>query len=284
MTTASVADSASPVAAKKAAASVLVVEGVTKSYGSLRAVDNISLTVSPGEFVALLGPNGAGKSTLLQLITGLFTPDQGRIIVLGHDLRHEAIRALASLGVVFQQQTLDLELSVRGNLLVHTDLHGMARRVARERVQAALARFGLADRARDRTRVLSGGSRRRLELARALLHGPRVLLMDEATVGLDPVSRRDLISDIVRLKKEENLGVLWATHLVDEAEQADRVVVLAAGRVLYDGTVRGLLEREGSDDLEATVIQMMGKPSLAAGPGLENAFAGESNRGKIVEQ
>jgi ABC-2 type transport system ATP-binding protein len=159
----------------------------------------------------------------------------------------------------------------------------MSRRVARARIQATLERFGLADRASDRARTLSGGNRRRLELARALLHEPRVLLMDEATVGLDPASRRDLLGDIVRLKEEESIGVLWTTHLVDEAERADRLILLSDGRVLFDGTVRGLLDREGSDDLEATVIQMMGGPSISGGD-LKNTLAGKPDRRQIVEQ
>ncbi len=145
-----------------------------------------------------------------------------------------------------------MELSVRTNLLVHADVHGLSRRVARERVFAAVARFGLSDRAVDRARTLSRGNRRR---------------MDEATVGLDPASRRDILSEMVRLKEKERIGVLWTTHLVDEVEHADRLVVRRDGQILFDGTVRGLLDREGSDDLEATVIRIMGEPSSLSGAG-----------------
>ena len=237
---------------------VLEVHDLQKAYGSVKALAGVNLTVRAGEFVALLGSNGAGKSTLLQMLAGLFSPDSGRIMVLGHDLTKSAVKALARIGVVFQQPTLDLELTVRANLFYHADLHGLPRRVARQRIAWALERFGLSDRAGDRARVLSGGSRRRIELARALLHKPHVLLMDEATVGLDPASRRDILDDIMKLKKDENIGVLWTTHLVDEIEYADRLIILRRGRVLFDGSPKGLLEKGGKGDLLSTVIEMMG--------------------------
>jgi ABC-2 type transport system ATP-binding protein len=236
---------------------LLRVAGVSKSYGPIRALDKVSLSVEAGEFVALLGSNGAGKSTLMQLLTGLFTPDEGEITVLGHDLGRSAVKALAGIGVVFQQQTLDLELSVRANLIFHADLHGLSRSVARERIAASLEHYGLTDRARDRARVLSGGNRRRVELARALLHRPRVLLMDEATVGLDPSSRREILEEMVRLNTAENIGILWTTHLVDEIERADRIVVLRHGKVTFDGTQEQILGNEPGGDLGAAVIRYM---------------------------
>ena len=236
---------------------VLAVSNVSKSYGSAKALRNVSFALRAGEFVALLGPNGAGKSTLLQLLSGLFTPDQGRIEVLGYDISKSATRALASIGVVFQQQTLDLELSVQGNLLYHAGLHGLSRRIARERIAIALTRHGLDGRARART--LSGGNRRRVELARATLHNPALLLMDEATVGLDPTSRTELLDEIARLRATENCAVLWATHLIDEVNYADRLIMLDSGEVLYDGTADDLLERESSDDLARTILDMMGR-------------------------
>jgi ABC-2 type transport system ATP-binding protein len=205
-----------------------------------------------------VGANGAGKSTLIQLLTGLFTPDRGKIVVLEHDLRRNAVAALAGIGVVFQQQTLDLELSARANLLFHADLHGISRSAARPRIAAALEHYGLRDRARDRTRTLSGGNRRRLELARALLHQPSVLLMDEPTAGLDPGSRRDILHEMVRLKAAENIGILWSTHLVDEIELADRFVVLRRGRIIFSGTPAELMEKEGDGDFATIVIRLMG--------------------------
>jgi len=243
---------------------VLSVENITKSYGPIRALDGVSLQVASGEFVALLGANGAGKSTLMQLLTGLFTPDEGAITVLGHDMRRHAIEALAGIGVVFQQQTLDLELSVRSNLMFHADLHGIPRRVARERIAAALEQYGLADRAGERARVLSGGNRRRVELARALLHRPSVLLMDEATVGLDPASRREILDEMDRLKSTENIGILWTTHLIDEIERADRFIVLRRGRVTFAGTRAELIESAEDADLGRAVIRLMEAGETAA--------------------
>ena len=240
------------------AKTVLEVRDVTKSYSGKKALDSVSLKVRAGEFVALIGTNGAGKTTLLQLLAGLFAPDSGRITVLGHDLRVHSARALSGIGVVFQQPTLDLELSVQANLLYHTDLHGLPRRVARERIVWALERFGLADRAREKARVLSGGNRRRVELARALLHRPSVLLMDEATVGLDPASRRDILGDIETLTHKDGLGAFWTTHLVDEVARADRVIVLRVGRVLFDGTPKQLWGKGDRADPSATLIRMMG--------------------------
>lgn len=236
---------------------LLSVDNVVKSYGSVRALDGVTLNVAAGEFVALLGANGAGKSTLMQLLTGLFTPDEGQIMVLGHDMRTRATRALAGIGVVFQQQTLDLELSLRSNLLFHADLHGIPRRVARQRITAALERYGLTERSGERARVLSGGNRRRVELARALMHQPRVLLMDEATVGLDPASRREILDEMNRLKAADNIGILWTTHLVDEIERADRFIVLRRGRVTFQGTRDELMTSHPDHDLGAAVIQLM---------------------------
>ena len=243
---------------------VLVVSGVGKRFGSVVALDGVDLVVSGGELVALLGPNGAGKSTLLQLITGLFTPDDGRIEVFGHDLRHDAVAALKHIGAVFQQPTLDLELSIRANLKFHCDLYGIPGKVARERIDAALKRFGLEARAKDATRKLSGGNRRKVELARALLHEPRLLIMDEATVGLDPASRRDLMTHILEVKERERAGVLWTTHLVDEAARADRVVVLNKGRIMFSGPPAELAAQSPRNDLGQAFLAMVGQDAVPA--------------------
>ena len=238
--------------------SALVVRNIVKSYGRVRALDEVSLAVRPGEFVALLGPNGAGKTTLFQLLSGLFTPDSGEIEVMGQDMRRNPVPALAGLGIVFQEPTLDLELSVTANLLFHAGLHGLPGRVARARVGAELDRLDLADRANDPVRNLSGGNRRRVELARALLHEPRVLLMDEPTVGLDPGSRRDLLRLVREVGDRREIAVLWATHLCDEAATLDRVIVLNKGKVLRDTTPAGLLAEAGVDDLEDAFLGLIG--------------------------
>jgi len=240
-------------------AAVLEVAGLVKRYGDKTALDGIDLEIRCGEMVALLGPNGAGKSTLMQLLTGLFVADQGGIRVLGHDMRTEATRALASLGVVFQQFALDLDLSVRANLLFHTDLHGLPRRLALGRIAEALEAVGLAGDAARPVRALSGGNRRKVELARAMLHRPRLLLMDEATVGLDPVSRRQLTQAVVDLCRQHGVAALWTTHLVDEVAQADRVLVLHRGRVRFDGDIPACLALTGAADLEAAFLQLTGQ-------------------------
>ncbi len=243
--------------AETTVAAVLRVEAAEKSYGPRKALKGVSLAVGRGEFVALLGPNGAGKSTLFQLLTGLFNADRGRVEVCGCDIRRDAITALAGIGVVFQQATLDLDLSVEANLRFHARLHGMAGRDATARIAEALAQLGLAERAGDKVRELSGGNRRKVELARALLHRPRVLLMDEATVGLDPASRRQLLDQVLALR-EDGVGVLWATHLVDEAEAADRVIVLHQGKILAEGTPAALVAQAGTGTLAEAFLAMTG--------------------------
>ncbi len=245
-------------------APALKVDDVVKTYGTIRAVDGVSFRAAAGEFIALLGPNGAGKSTLFQLLSGLFVPDSGRIEIMGVDMLRDPVPALARLGIVFQQPTLDLELTVTGNLLFHAGLHGIARSVAVPRIERELARLGLSDRAHDKAAQLSGGNRRRVELARALLHEPRVLLMDEATVGLDPASRSDLLKLILAMRTERSVAVLWATHLCDEVSGADRVIVLHRGKVLADTTPERLVADSGKATIEQAFLAMTGATQTAA--------------------
>lgn len=234
----------------------LVVSNLSKHFGARRAVDGVSFSVGPGEFVALLGPNGAGKSTLFQMLSGLFVADGGTARVAGHDIGQEPIKALADLAIVFQQPALDLDLSVAANMQFQTDLHGIARAEARRRIAHWLERFKLTDRASESCRDLSGGTRRKVELARALLSQPQLLLMDEATVGIDPASRAAILADVKALCRERAMGVLWATHLVDEAEAADRIVVMAAGTVRFDGAAKDLMKQAGQDTLLDAFLQL----------------------------
>ncbi len=242
---------------------VLVVADVVKRYGAVTALDRVSLSVAAGEFVALLGLNGAGKTTLFQLLSGLFVADGGTIRVHGHDIRRDPVPALAGIGIVFQQPTLDLDLSVGANLRFHAGLHGIAHAVRERRIDAAMARLGLAETAQRKARELSGGNRRRVELARALLHEPRLLLMDEPTVGLDPATRRDLLQHVLRLKSDQGIGVLWATHLIDEAESADRVIILHRGKVLRVGTPRALATEAGTPNLADAFMALTKAPEGA---------------------
>jgi ABC-2 type transport system ATP-binding protein len=236
----------------------LLLENVVKTYGPIRALDGVSFSAVAGEFIALLGPNGAGKTTLFQLLSGLFVPDAGRIEVMGHDMLRDPVPALAALGIVFQQPTLDLELSVIANLSFNAGLHGIPRAVAKDRIAAALSRAGLSDRGHDRAAHLSGGNRRRVELVRALLHEPSVLLMDEPTIGLDPASRGELRQLVLKMCAERSVAVLWATHLCDEVADADRVIVLHRGKVLADAPPAALLTRTGKATVEEAFLALTG--------------------------
>lgn len=218
----------------------LSVHEVSHAFGALKALDEVSLTVGAGEFTALLGVNGAGKTTLFSLITRLYDNVTGRIAVCGHDVRRASGPALAALGVVFQSRALDADLTVAQNLAYHAALHGLAPAEARARAAAAVGLVGLEDKLRARVATLSGGQSRRAEIARALLHRPRVLLLDEATVGLDVGARREVVRLVRELAARDRVGVLWATHLLDEIEPADKVVVLHQGRVLATGRAEAL--------------------------------------------
>jgi ABC-2 type transport system ATP-binding protein len=233
---------------------MLSLRGLTKRYGTRVALDALDLQLRRGEFTALLGPNGAGKSTLFQVLTGLFAADEGEVEVAGHSLRHDAPAALRHIGVVFQQIALDLDLSVERNLRFQADLHGLPRATARARIAELSAALGIAGDLSRPARELSGGNRRKVELVRALLHSPQVLLMDEASVGLDPQSRRDLTAAIRADMNARSTCVLWATHLVEEAEAADRVLVLHRGRLLADGSPDAVRRQLGGDSLEEAFI------------------------------
>ncbi len=213
----------------------LSVTSVSYAYGAKQALDDVSFDVPPGQFAALLGPNGAGKSTLFSLLTRLFTTRDGSIRIAGFDMAKTPRQALEKMGVVFQSQTLDLDLTIRQNLSYFAALHGLSGRDARARIDRALERLQILDRAGEKARNLNGGHRRRTEIARALIHDPSVLLLDEPTVGLDAAARQSITDHVHRLCAEENLTVLWATHLTDEVFDSDQLVVLHQGRILAQG-------------------------------------------------
>lgn len=212
----------------------LCVRGLSFNYGAKRALDNVSLDVLSGRFCALLGPNGAGKSTLVSLLTRLLVAPEGNIHIAGHDLRSVPRKALGALGVVFQQPTLDLNLTVRQNLKYFAALHGLPRSEISGRIDVALDRLDMRKRGDERAGALNGGHRRRMELARALLHDPKVLLLDEPTVGLDAAARQ-AITDHVHDLADQGLCVLWATHLTDEVRDSDALLVLHQGQVIKSG-------------------------------------------------
>ena len=218
----------------------LVVDHLSFAYGQKKALDDVGFRVAPGSFCALLGPNGAGKSTLFALLTRLFTTPNGRIEIMGHDLAREPRKALARIGVVFQQPTLDLDLTVARNLSYFAALQGLSGRRAAVRIDAALDRLAMRERAGERVRDLNGGHRRRTEIARSLVHNPDVLLLDEPTVGLDAASRAAITAHVHALSREDGKTVLWTTHLTDEVADTDRLVLLHQGRVLADGQAGAL--------------------------------------------
>ena len=234
----------------------LEVHGVSYRYGARLALDAVSFSVAPASFTVLLGLNGAGKSTLFSLITRLYATREGRISIYGHDIGREPSAALGQLGVVFQSRALDVDISVEQNLVYHAALHGVGRREALARARAALARVDLAERLHERVGKLSGGQMRRVEIARALLHKPRLLLLDEPTVGLDVKARASILKHVRSLLAQERVGVLWATHLIDEAAPGDDVVILHRGRVLAHGPIDAIVAQSGEKDLAGVFAKL----------------------------
>ncbi|CAG1020529.1 Linearmycin resistance ATP-binding protein LnrL [Patescibacteria group bacterium] len=219
----------------------LTIEGLSFAYGTHKALDNVSFNIQQGECTILLGPNGAGKSTLFSLITRLYDTREGRIELCGFDIKRQHQQALAKLGVVFQQTTLDIDLTVEQNLRYHTALHGMNRKLANQRIQQELERLNMYERRHERVRQLNGGHKRRVEIARALLHKPSLLLLDEPTVGLDVPSRQNIVEYVHALAKDENMAVLWASHLMDEIYAEDHLIVLHKGQIKANGLVSEVL-------------------------------------------
>ena len=223
----------------------LRITGLSHSFGSVKALSDVSLTVPRGSFTALLGVNGAGKTTLFSLVTRLYSNVTGSIEVAGHDARRQPAQAMARLGVVFQSRALDADLGVAQNLAYHAALHGISRKDARNRIEQVLAQVGLDSRAGDRVSALSGGQQRRAEIARALIHRPDLLLLDEATVGLDVKSRAEVLALTRSLIASEGVSALWATHILDEIQPDDDLVILHKGRVLNSGKAAAVSGQSG---------------------------------------
>jgi ABC-2 type transport system ATP-binding protein len=242
----------------------LDVISVSHRYGARVALNDVSLTVRQSSFTVLLGLNGAGKSTLFSLITRLYAIRSGQIRIFGHDVASEPGAALSKLGVVFQSRALDIDISVRQNLLYHAALHGIGNKRANELIAQVLDRVTMSDRAEDRVGNLSIGQMRRIEIARALLHQPRLLLLDEPTVGLDIKARADILDHVRRLSTEQGIGVLWATHLIDEAGAGDDVVVLHEGKVLAGGAISEVVNKSGAADLRDAFNRLTGNADQGA--------------------
>ena len=239
-------------------APALQVDAISFSYGKRPALRELSFRLERGNFTVLLGQNGAGKTTLFSLIVRLYNTHSGSIRVFGYEVRNHSAEALKRLGVVFQQRTLDMDLTVRQNLMYFTALHGMERTQAKQRIVQELERVGLTDRSHEKIRTLSGGQMRRVEIVRALLHRPQLLLLDEPTVGLDIASRQAMLEHVRRLCSEDQLALLWATHLIDEVAPADQVIVLHHGQVIANGAVQDVVNETGTENIREAFQKLTG--------------------------
>jgi len=234
----------------------LTVDSLSFAYGDKKVLDNLSFSVAAGECTVLLGPNGAGKSTLFSLITRLYDTRSGKIQLCGFDVKQQTRLALAKLGVVFQQTTLDLDLTVTQNLHYHAALHGMSRKLAQQRISEELERFAMAERAHEKVRQLNGGHKRRVEIARALLHKPSLLLLDEPTVGLDVPSRQAIVDYVHQLAQQQQMAILWASHLIDEIHAEDHLLILHKGQIKAKGTIPQVLAATQTDTIGKAFQQL----------------------------
>jgi len=241
---------------------VIQVQNLTHRYGERVALSNVSFEVKKGEVFGLLGPNGGGKSTLFRILSTMMSPTSGAAAIAGHDVTRDPASVRRHVGVVFQTQSLDRALTVEENLRAQGHLHGLSGADLRRRMEHAMQQLGLADRPKDLVETLSGGLRRRVEIAKALLHRPQVLLMDEASTGLDPAARRDLSRHVEQLREQEGVTILLTTHILEEADRCDRLVLLHQGRIVAEGTPSALRAAIGGD---VVVLESGDAASLAAG-------------------
>ena len=240
---------------------VLSMLDVHKSYGIIPALSGVSFNVQAGEYIGLLGPNGAGKSTLFQVITGLFSADQGQVELFGETLRKSGSGLLARVGVVFQARSVDMDMSIEENLRFHGRLFGLRGDALKVRLDELTLQFGLSKLVKRKVRQLSGGQQRKVEIARAMLNRPRLLIMDEPSAGLDAPSRRLLVQDMQKLTRSSGVAILWATHLVDEVEKADRIVILCKGRLICDDKPSTICTVAGANDLTEAYSNLVNENS-----------------------
>ena len=236
----------------------LDIKGVTHHFGSFCALNNVSVKIVPGDFTVLLGLNGAGKTTLYSLITRLYNNTSGSVKIYGYDVRKESTEALRNIGVVFQQPTLDMDLSIRENLRYHSALHGLSRKKADLRIESEIGRIKMLDKLSLKVRFLSGGQRRRVEIARSLLHEPKLLLLDEPTVGLDIGSRQLILEHVKELCKTQKLAVLWATHLIDEIDRGEKVIIINQGKILINGNSDYVIKKAKAKNIKDAFNKLVG--------------------------
>ena len=238
---------------------MIVVRNLTKKYGEVTAVDDVSFDVAPGEIFAFLGPNGAGKTTTIKILTTLAGATSGSIVIDGLDPTRQQNEVRKRFGIVFQDPSLDQDLTAWENMDLHGVLYAVPRRVRHERTQVLLQAFELWERRDAQVKTFSGGMRRRLEIARGLLHTPRILFLDEPTLGLDPQSRNQLWTHVKQLNKDEGVTVFLTTHYMDEADRvASRIAVIDHGKIVATGTSAELKERTGKASLEEAFLALTG--------------------------
>ena len=275
-------------------AGAVLLDQLTHRYGAREALRGVSLTVERGEICGLLGPNGGGKTTTFRILSTALIPSGGSAAVFDHDVVTDAAAVRRQIGVVFQSPSLDLQLTVDENLRHQGHLYGLSGSTLAARMQDVLARLGLTDRARDLAKTLSGGLRRRVEVAKSLLHRPSLLLLDEPATGLDPGARRDLWSALKELQARDGVTALVTTHLMEEAARCDRVAILHQGRLVALGTPAALTAAIGGDVLtiatpspEALCAQMRrrfgGEPAVVDGTVRLERAAGHTFLPQLVE-
>ena len=246
------------------------VKKISFDYGERKAVQEVSLSIEKNQIVALLGPNGSGKTTIFRILCTLLLPDTGRVQIGGWDAAKDPHQVRRLIGVVFQSNSLDLHLSVSENLACHGKLYGLRGPRLRERIEEVLDWSKLADRSGDRVGTLSGGLRRRVELAKSLLHQPQILLLDEPTAGLDPTARRSFWSQLRKIRERQNLTLVFTTHLMEEADHCDHLILLDEGRVVTEGSPDKLKDRIGGD----VIIVHSRDPERLRGQ-IEERFSGQ---------
>jgi ABC-2 type transport system ATP-binding protein len=240
-------------------ASIIRVQNLVKKYGTFTAVADISFSVEAGEIFAFLGPNGAGKTTTIKILTTLLKPTSGQVEIDGLDPTHHQNEVRERFGIVFQDPSLDDELTAYENMDIHGALYRVPRRVRSTRIEMLLKLFELWDRHGDRAKTFSGGMRRRLEIARGMLHTPKILFLDEPTLGLDPQTRNHLWAHVRTMNAEERVTVFLTTHYMEEADRvADRIAIIDHGRIVAQGSPGELKQQTGSETLEQAFLALTG--------------------------
>lgn len=239
---------------------MIQVSRLTKQYKSIRAVDDISFSVAKAEVFAFLGPNGAGKTTTIKMLTTLLRPTSGQIKINGFDPKTDREKVRQSFGIVFQDPSLDEELTARENLYFHGVLYKVTAKILQKRMQQLLALVNLEEKQNQLVKTFSGGMKRRLEIARGLLHHPKIFFLDEPTLGLDPQTRHQIWEHILQLNKTEKITIFFTTHYIEEAEKyASQVAIIDGGKIITQATPAQLIEKTTSKTLEEAYLKLTGK-------------------------